>query len=134
MTLTYPQALEIATKYHKGQVRKFSGLPYITHPIAVADQFASGALKIAAVLHDTIEDTDLTLDELYYLGASKDTIERVKLLTHKPGQLYVNYILKIKAHTTARLIKIADIEHNLSDLQDGHLKEKYLMALHILKT
>ena len=39
MTLTYEQALEIATKYHKGQVRKFSGLPYITHPIAVADQF-----------------------------------------------------------------------------------------------
>lgn len=133
MTLTYPQALEIATKYHEGQVRKFSGLPYITHPIAVADQFPSEPLKIAAVLHDTIEDTNLSLDELYYLGASKNTIEKVELLTHKPEQSYIDYILKIKAHTTARLIKIADINHNLSDLKEGCMKDKYLMALHILK-
>ena len=134
MKLTYEHALEIATKYHEGQVRKFSGVPYITHPIAVADRFILTEHRIAAVLHDTIEDTDLTLNKLSELGASPETITVVDFLTHDKDQSYFEYIICAKQNPTARVIKIADIKHNMSDLKKGCMRDKYELALFILET
>ena len=134
MTLTYEQALEIATKYHKGQVRKFSGLPYITHPIAVANEFILTEHRIIAVLHDTIEDTDITLDELSELGASAETITALNFLTHDSDQSYFEYIICTKQNQTSRLIKIVDIKHNMLDLKNGCMRDKYELALFILET
>ena len=67
MTAAFDRAVEFATKYHAGQVRKYSGEPYVTHPIAVAEIIRTvpdhtEAMLIAAVLHDTVEDTEATID------------------------------------------------------------------------
>lgn len=131
--MNFKDALKLATEAHEGQVRKYSGLLYITHPMAVADKFEDEHLKILAVLHDVVEDTSVSYFDLFYehkvpLGI----ISELSLLT-RPNCTYLSYILRIKGNETATKIKIEDIKHNLSDLKDGCLKDKYLMALYILK-
>jgi len=137
--MNYEQALKLATKMHDGQLRKNSGLPYITHPIAVADVFRGihnyycDICRIVAILHDTIEDTILTLDELDKKYApNRDIINALRAITKTEGQTYLDFILQVKENEIATCVKIEDIKHNLSDLKDGNLKEKYLMALWIL--
>lgn len=131
--MNYREALQLATEKHRGQKRKMSGKEYITHPIAVADTFLSDPYKTVAVLHDTIEDTDLTLDDLRNHGLDEELVIAVDILTHKKGQTYLDYILLCNDNDITREIKIADLEHNLSDNPISEcLKDKYLMALYIL--
>ena len=131
--MNYDDALKLATKMHKGQLRKNSNKNYIVHPIAVADKFKDVNYKIVAVLHDTIEDTELTLKDLKDKGLSDELIFVIDILTHnKKDKTYLGYLLEIQPIPMARKIKTEDINHNLSDLNDGCLKDKYLMALHIL--
>lgn len=131
--MDYKTALKIATDAHEGQVRKWSGLPYITHPTATADKFTDLLTKITAVSHDLIEDTKLTLADLVRLGYPKECIPSIDCLTHKKHDTYLNYLMGAKNNHMARRVKIADIEHNMSDLEAGHLKDKYMLALHILR-
>jgi (p)ppGpp synthase/HD superfamily hydrolase len=129
----YEKALKIATEYHKGQKRNKSGLDYITHPVAVASKFSIDKIKAVAVLHDIVEDTDLTIEELEALGFDEEVISAVDLLTKRKGQDYVEYLTKIrKDDYIACLVKIEDIKHNLSDLENGNMKDKYLLALNFL--
>ena len=130
--MNFENALILATKYHKGQ-KRWGGEPYITHPIAVAGKFKSEDIKIVAILHDMIEDTEMTISRLYVLGYPQKIVYPISLLTHKKPQSYLNYILKIKTNIIARNVKIEDIKHNLSDLKDGSMKDKYQLALHILE-
>ena len=128
------EALSLAYEAHDGQVRKYSGYPYIIHPISVASKFEREDYKILALLHDIIEDTDVTMDELINIHElPMHLVEPLTLLTHKDNLSYLEYILKIKSHVVATLIKIEDLKHNLYDLKDGCLKDKYLMALYILE-
>lgn len=131
--MNYKIALRIATKYHKGQFRKLSGLKYITHPIAVAAKFKKQEYKIVAVLHDVIEDTNMTLDILKTLGVSDKLRHSIDLLTHPKWMSYLNYILLLKNDDIARAVKLEDLKHNLSDIEDEKLKEKYLLAQYILE-
>ena len=138
MTLTYEQALEIATKYHEGQVRKFSGLPYITHPITVAESLRWNDDKIIALLHDVVEDTVATLSELGKLGANKYQLTCIDYMTHNPTETYCGYISNInradeEGFASAKRVKVADIKHNMSDLAPGTFRDKYMMALYILE-
>lgn len=130
--MNYEQAFAIAEHAHRFQVRKWSGKPYITHPIAVADAFDDVNYRIVAVLHDTIEDTSLTFKDLAEKGVQGDLLYVIDILTHKETQSYCDYILRIKDVTMARLIKIEDIKHNMSDLKFGCLYDKYMLALYIL--
>ena len=133
--MNFEDALLLATKAHEGQVRKYSGLPYISHPMAVADKFDIEIDKIVAVLHDVIEDTDFTLETIYdEYGLSIHGQRALSILT-RGEESYFQYILNIKESKSiiALKIKIEDIKHNLSDLKDGCLKDKYLMALYILE-
>lgn len=76
----YELALKIATEAHKGQVDK-SGVDYIKHPIAVASFCKNPLAKVAALLHDVIEDTDITEEDLRARGIEEDIIEAVRLVT-----------------------------------------------------
>lgn len=132
--MNYKDALELATEKHAGQYRKNSGDEYIVHPIAVANNFNDEDRKIVAVLHDAIEDTDLTLyDLIMKYGLSIKLSHAIMVLTRKPGQEYLDYILEAKGNPIAKDVKIEDLGHNLSDLKNGSLRDKYLMALYILE-
>ena len=131
-TPTYEDALKLATEYHAGQ-KRWSGEDFITHPIAVADKFEDPMHKIVAVLHDTVEDTKLTLEKLRELGYPPEIVRALFHLTHnKKRDNYLDYILCVADSPTAVIIKIQDLKHNMSDLKEGSLKDKYRMALWIL--
>lgn len=131
----YELALKIATEAHKGQVDK-AGVPYINHPLTVASLVDTEEEKIVALLHDTIEDTNITEQDLLNYGFSNKIVEAVKLLTHNKNVPYMDHIAKIKDNKLARKVKIADLTHN-SDLsrlkeiteKDKKRYEKYQKAL-----
>jgi len=132
--MNYKEALELAKKCHLGQYRKGSGLPYITHPMAVADRFEDERYKIVAVLHDVIEDSDITAFDLTWTHKiSLEAIRAINVLTRKEGQTYLEYVLLCKETLIAREVKIEDLKHNLSDHYPGDRREKYLLALYILE-
>lgn len=132
--MNYNQALEIAKEYHHGQFRRHSELPYITHPMAVADRFDDENYKIVAVLHDTIEDTKLTIGELRSTyKMNMNLVISIQTLTHIDTDSYLDYILKCKNNSIARAVKIEDIKHNLSDSPTKSAVDKYLLALYILQ-
>ncbi|MDK9581052.1 HD domain-containing protein [Sneathia sanguinegens] len=110
----YELALKIATEAHKGQIDK-AGIPYINHPLTVASLVDTEEEKIVALLHDTIEDTNITEQDLLNYGFSNKIVEAVKLLTHNKNVPYMDYVAKIKDNELARKVKIADLTHN-SDL------------------
>lgn len=131
----YELALKIATEAHKGQVDK-AGVPYINHPLTVASLVDTEEEKVVALLHDTIEDTNITEQDLLNYGFSNKIVEAVKLLTHNKNVPYMVYVAKIKDNELARKVKIADLTHN-SDLsrlkeiteKDKKRYEKYQKAL-----
>ncbi|WP_066729635.1 HD domain-containing protein [Sneathia sanguinegens] len=131
----YELALKIATEAHKGQVDK-AGVPYINHPLTVASLVDTEEEKIVALLHDTIEDTNITEQDLIDYGFPNKIVEAVKLLTHNKNVPYMDYVAKIKDNELARKVKIADLTHN-SDLsrlkeiteKDKKRYEKYQKAL-----
>lgn len=131
--MKYKEALELAIQKHEGQFRKVTGEPAITHPLAVANKFEDENYKTVCILHDTIEDTDLTLEDLRKLGLNEFLIKAVDVLTRKGNQTYLDYILLCKQRHITRAIKIEDLKHNLFDNPTSKCSEdKYLMALYIL--
>ena len=113
MTMT---AMRIAFEAHKEQKDK-SGMPYIFHPIHVAEQVQGETAVCAALLHDVVEDSDMTFETLAAAGISDRVIAVLKLLTHSPGEGYRAYVKRIKesGNTVAIQVKLADLRHN-SDL------------------
>lgn len=131
------KAVEIALKAHKGQVDK-AGKPYILHPMTVAVNMKTTDGIIAALLHDVVEDSDITLEDLEKEFTS-NIIEALKLLTHDEETEYFDYIKKIKSNTLAKSVKIQDLMHNsdVSRLENVTQKDiarvnKYKKALDFL--
>lgn len=104
------KAMKIAYNAHHGQTDK-NGMPYIFHPFHLAEQMTDEVSVCTALLHDTVEDTDITMDELENEFPSEVT-EALKLLTHDKNVDYFDYIAAIKANKTARAVKLADLRHN----------------------
>lgn len=131
-------AKRVATKAHEGQTRKFGedkGKPYIIHPERVAKKFDRfPILQTVAWLHDVIEDTNITISELKNMGFTSEVILGVIAITHTSEISYLDYILRIKNVDYARPVKIADIEDNMNFLHKGSLRDKYMLALYILKS
>lgn len=126
----------IATKAHEGQVDK-AGMPYIDHPRAVAWTMAGrypvmigyGDVGVqAAWLHDVVEDTDVTLNDLYSAGFSFIVVEAVDSVTKRPGETYMDMINRAAAHPLGRLVKMADNRHNFGRLD--HLEPDDRAFLH----
>jgi (p)ppGpp synthase/HD superfamily hydrolase len=130
--------LHFAMQKHKGQVDK-QGIDYIEHPVYLSLQCETLPQKIVALLHDVIEDTDATKEDLIELGLSKEEIDAVLTLTHTKDISYFEYIEKIKTNELARYVKLLDLQHNLSKCQSEEtdkfksLEKRYTKALTILK-
>ena len=133
-------ALAIARKAHAGQVDK-AGVDYIQHPLYVASQVKTEQEKAIALLHDVLEDSDITVADLLAYGLSNKVVTAVQTLTKKKGQSYQDYLEKVKSNNLARVVKLADLKHN-SDLSrlksvtntDYDRVEKYKNAIRYLST
>ena len=104
------KALSLAYKAHHGQLDK-SDLPYIHHPLHLAEQMYDEISCTVALLHDVVEDTYMTLEDLAK-EFPPEVIEAVDLLTHKPGVDYFDYVRGIRGNHTACMVKLADLAHN----------------------
>ena len=131
------KAMIIAYNAHKNQLDK-AGILYIYHPIHLAEQMDTETECIVALLHDVVEDTDITFDDLEK-EFPKDSIEALKLLTHDKSVDYMEYIKAIKENDIAKKVKIADLIHNSDETRlenitqkDVLRKEKYKKAVDIL--
>lgn len=132
-------AVEIATKAHKGQVDK-GGNPYINHPTAVAESVKDTEEKIVAYLHDVIEDTDITLEDLKIMGFTKPILTALERITKEKGVSYDKYLEGVREDRISLNVKIADIKNNM-DLsrikkptqKDFDRVEKYKKALDFLE-
>ncbi|MBP3878608.1 MAG: HD domain-containing protein [Lachnospiraceae bacterium] len=125
-------ALKIAEEKHAGQVDK-QGVDYIHHPIRVMNSL-SGGLRIAGILHDVIEDTDTTEEELLNAGIERRYVDIVTILTRKPDTSYYDYIQSIRRHPDAVTVKLADLRDNLRDGCPEKLRARYNAALDMLET
>lgn len=112
--LLYQQALAIAKDAHKGQVDK-AGVDYIQHPLFVASLVEGELAKTVALLHDVVEDSAWTLEDLRKEGLPEEVVQAVGILTKKRNENYEEYILRVKQNPLARQVKLADLKHN-SDL------------------
>jgi (p)ppGpp synthase/HD superfamily hydrolase len=134
------RALQIAYEAHQGQVDK-SGLPYIYHPVHLAEQMDNEDEVCVALLHDVIEDTEVTSDDLRLEGFSENVINAIVMMTHDDSTSYMDYVAKIKGNPLAVKVKIADLQHNsnlsrLDEVKAKDLKrnEKYKKAIELLKS
>jgi (p)ppGpp synthase/HD superfamily hydrolase len=136
---TLTRAIVLAAQHHDGQTDK-GGHPYILHPLRLMLQASTDEERIVALLHDVVEDTALTLDDLRCEGFSKQIVEAIDRLTRRPGESYDQFIERIKGNDLARRVKILDLEDN-SDLSripnpsevDKRRLEKYRKALSVLR-
>lgn len=117
-------ALELAVKAHTGQVDKGNGLPYILHPLAVASRVRTPEQKAAAILHDTLEDTELTSDDFRKAGIPERVIELVEILTDPKDGDFTSYINRVASDFDAAVVKYADLEDNLSPTRGRGLNDK----------
>jgi len=106
------KAIRIAYNAHK-DVMDHSGIPYILHPVHLAEQMTDEYTTITALLHDVVEDTDITLDDLRREGFPGEVLEAIGLLTHEKGVPYLEYVSAIKENPIARAVKLADLRHNM---------------------
>lgn len=104
-------AVALATQFHHLQ-RDSDGAPYILHLLRVMLACKSPLAKQAGVLHDLLEDTPATTDDIRDAGLSQALIEILKLLTHSKETSYASYVLQIAKHPIATEVKIADLEDN----------------------
>ena len=133
------QALKLAFEAHKEQVDK-TGLPYVFHPFHLAEQMDDEVSTVCALLHDVVEDTDYTLDDLKKMGYPSAVTDVLALLTHEDGVPYEAYVEKVSVNATARKVKLADLKHNsdlsrLDSVDEYALRrgEKYARAIAFLE-
>ena len=131
-------AINIASRAHAGQVDK-CGHPYILHPIAVMGKMDTDELRIIAVLHDVIEDTDVTLVDLARDNIPQRALNAICALTRLPGQTWNEYLDQVETNIDAIKVKIADLQHNSDvsrDYGDGFsemVATRYIPAITRLK-
>ncbi len=106
------QALQIALEAHKGQ-KDHSGQPYITHPLRVMARINKERQQIVAILHDVVEDSKITLDELRRRGIPDDMVAAVDALTKRKGESYEAQLERARANPLAREVKLADLQDNM---------------------
>lgn len=134
------KAMKIAFEVHKDQVDK-NGIPYIYHPIHLAEQMSTEYEICVALLHDTVEDGDITFGDLIKAGFPDEVIAALRQMTHDENVPYMEYIEKIRNNPIAKVVKLVDLRHN-SDLtrldhvteKDLKRKKKYEQAIRLLSS
>lgn len=131
-------AMKLCFEKHKEQLDK-SWIPYPFHPFHVAESMTDEYSTCVALLHDIVEDTDITLEQLCALGFPDEVTEAIVLMTHADNEPYFDYVKRLKSNALARCVKIADLTHNtdLSRLdeitqKDRERAKKYQLALMLL--
>ncbi len=132
------KAMKLCFEVHKEETDK-SGLPYVFHPFHVAEQMPDEKTTVAALLHDVVEDTPCTLQDLADLGFDAEILDALALLTHEEGVPYMEYVARIRDNEIARTVKLADLRHNsdltrLDRIDEAAIKrvEKYRAAIELL--
>ena len=132
------QAMKLCFAAHRDQTDK-SGMPYVFHPIHLAEQMEDEATTITALLHDVVEDTPYTLEDLREMGFPQPSLDAIALMTHDEAVPYLAYVSKIRENPVARAVKLADLAHNsdlsrLGEIDDETRRrlEKYSQAKALL--
>ena len=133
------RAMKLCFAAHRDQTDK-SGMPYVFHPFHLAEQMTDELTTVTALLHDVVEDTTYTLDDLRRMGFPDEVIGALTLLTHDPAVPYLDYVARISSDPIAKAVKLADLRHN-SDLtrldhpseKDLARVEKYRKAIRLLE-
>ena len=132
------KAMKLSFEAHKDQLDK-SGIPYVYHPFHLAEQMNTEETVVVALLHDVVEDTEYTIQDMIEMGFPQSVTDALTLMTHSKNVPYLEYVVKLKENPIAREVKIADLRHNsdVSRLDTGDEKaiariEKYKMAIAIL--
>lgn len=133
------KAMKLCFAAHKEQVDK-SGLPYVFHPFHLAEQMTDEDSTVVALLHDIVEDTEYTLDNLRDMGFPQRILDAVALMTHDKSVPYMEYVRSIGENPLACTVKLADLRHNsdltrLDAVTDADLKrvQKYREATRLLE-
>lgn len=133
------KALQLCFDAHKDQTDK-SGLPYVFHPFHLAEQMQDEDTTIAALLHDVMEDTPYTLEDLQAMGFPEHILDALRLLTHDDAVPYLEYVSALKQNPIARAVKLADLRHNSDRTRLDHFDEctaqrfeKYEAAIRLLE-
>ena len=121
-------AIKIAYKAHMDQNDR-SGIPYFLHPYHVAEQMKDEVTTIVALLHDVVEDTSVTLENLKRYGFSQEVLDAIEVLTHKDGVKYLDYIRAVGANPIARKVKVEDIKHNSDLTRTTNMNDKVFKKL-----
>ena len=120
---TLEKAIEIAARAHAGQVDK-AGSPYILHPLRLMLQMTQMPERIAAVLHDVVEDTSIRLDDLHQAGFSDAIVTAVDALTKRAGEDRLTAAVRAAANPIARRVKLADVADNMDLRRIPHPTER----------
>ena len=133
------KALKLCFEAHKNQVDK-SGIPYVFHPFHLAEQMTTEETTIVALLHELVEDTDYTIEDLINMGFDKAITDAIALMTHDDDVDYMDYVRIIKENPIAKTVKMADLKHNsditrldVVDEKALNRREKYLKAIAVLE-
>jgi len=108
---TLERAIELAAHAHAGQMDD-QGEPYILHPLRLMQSLTDSDARIVAVLHDVIEDTEVTLEELQEAGFSITIIDAVRVMTKESGMNYRDYVVRLADNSLAKQVKLADLRDN----------------------
>lgn len=122
------KSLAIALRAHAGAVDK-AGRAYILHPLRLMAKMTTDSEMSAALLHDVLEDSDITAAELLSEGIPSVVVEAVLCLTKQAGENYQDFILRAKQNPIAKKVKLADIEDNINVLRLSILTEKDLARI-----
>lgn len=122
---TLERAIAIAAQAHAGQPSP-SREPYILHPMRVLLSLDGETERIVAALHDVVEDTSLTLEDLASEGFSGDVLAAVDAMTHRDGESYEEYIERVAVNPVARRVKLSDLTDNMNIRRLPELTEKRL--------
>ena len=109
---TLEHAITLAIKVHQGQLDKY-GRPYILHPLRVMFRLETELEQIVGVLHDVIEDSDMTFDDLRRMGYSEAVLTALDGVTRREDETYDEFVTRSLAHPVSRRVKLADLEDNM---------------------
>ena len=125
---------------HKGKTDK-ADIPYVFHPWSVAEAMDDEISTVVALLHDTVEDTPITLEDLREEGYPEEVLEALALLTHDKSVDYFDYVKALAPNPIARKVKLADLRHNsditrINEVTEEDLAriEKYKKAIEYLES
>lgn len=137
---TLEDAIALAVKAHRGQVDRV-GQPYVLHPLRVMFQLEHEVDRIVAVLHDVVEDTEVTMDDLRQAGYGEEIIAALDGVTRRDDESYEEFVERSLAHPVSRRVKLADLNDNMDirrlteplDESDFDRLKRYLRAWNRLK-